>query len=408
MLRGLVLIIASLGEAQTLIRAADIPVAESYLSRVPDGRGFGCEFSPILPMISVSQRYLAGYSVVVHSPGPSLNGRILTTVLKITPVGHPPVYLSRRLEATQVSGRFVNGGIDGGFFLGRGKYGVDAAIYDDLGHSCQGHWGISVDSARPKGRASAAEPYTVEDLSLSGLSGIREGTPLGQITLFIHAAPLNISGSRITPTDRLLLTSAVSGVLEKIAVRRVRLIVFSLEGRKELYRSSDFQFGDIDRVSDALLELHPAAVGVNLLRDRDGDGAFLTKLTNDELGQPQASSVVVFLGPRGVTNDAQGKSARRLVHNTPTRFYFIDLTRSKISRSVGQTSESAIRTPHSRAFDRAAGPPDPIGSLPVDSVSTFGVLIDRVVSRERGRTFRVGGPSEFMRAIATIRAEAER
>jgi hypothetical protein len=77
----------------------------------------------------------------------------------------------------------------------------------------------------------------------------------------------------------------------------VRLVVFSLEQQREIFRNDDFALPALAKVADAVNTLQLATVDVHVLQKPLGHVDFFTSLVNRELHAPDPSDTVVFLGP---------------------------------------------------------------------------------------------------------------
>jgi hypothetical protein len=144
-----------------------------------------------------------------------------------------------------------------------------------------------------------------------------------RLSVLLNAAAFSARRAVLLPMERLVLLSALTALLERLPARSVRLVVFSLEQQREVFRSAEFDLSALDQVADSLNALQLAVVDVHVLQKPLGHVEFLTGLVNQELRAPSAPDTVVFLGP----NSRYGNKIPALALENPAgarpRFFYV-------------------------------------------------------------------------------------
>jgi hypothetical protein len=169
--------------------------------------------------------------------------------------------------------------------------------------------------------------------------------------------------TRLGSYDRVLLLSSLAAAIERLRLRSVRLVVFSLDQQREVYRNESFEPRDFGAVSQALARLELGIVDYEVLKNRRGHIDLLTELMTESAATGK-SDAVLFLGPK------------------PWQF-------DKVSRS--ELTPPAQHAPffyvQFRPFIYGATMPD---------------TIMNAVRRMDGETFEVYSPGDFAAAIRDI------
>ena len=88
----------------------------------------------------------------------------------------------------------------------------------------------------------------------------------------------------------------------------MRLVLFSLDQQREIYRTDNFEPADFSRVSQALNRLELGTVDYEVLKNRRGHIDLISDLIN-EASKDGRSEAVVFLGPKPWYFDKVQRSA---------------------------------------------------------------------------------------------------
>jgi hypothetical protein len=358
--------------AQTAIDPARYPWLVRSLDGQADETPFVCGVTAIPPSLNFSFRFSAGYVVRVplgQFRGP---GHHWDTIIEISSVdGGNPVYFGRRISLTEVPATHASGEFGGGYLLGEGRYRARFAMLDERRRVCRKEWTIEVKPRRSERRVgSRMPPNSIAELTWENMLARprNSGQPAARnLTVMLDVAPLSRRRLRLRPADRLLLVTLVSAVLESVPALSVRLVAFSLDQQKELFRRDALEPHDLEQLDQTLESVELATVDYHVLQDAGGYRTMLGNLVTRELHASPAPDTVLFLGP-AVRYEGKAPALENIELPPPSVFYF------------------RYRPP----FRRAA--PD----LPD--------IIDRLVSRLKGKSFAIHTPADFHRAIEKIAA----
>ncbi len=294
----------SSGSAQTLISAGRIPANLKNFSLQPGDVRLRCEVIPFKPLLNFSFRFEAGYVVRVPMNQYSGPGHRWAFLTRITPAGREdsPVYLAggARLPDVPSDPNKVVWQSGGAWLLGEGRYHVSWKLIDDSGRVCRKEWNVDARLGRGERQVKMAMAAgTVADISLRGAPRDRtpdDARPI-RLTVFLHAAPISPRRTHMGARDRIMLLGTLSAVLERVPVHSIRLVVFTLDQQKELYRQDDFPPQSLGEVAQAIAGLQLDTIDYRVLQNRTGHLDMIADLVNQELKAPQPADVVLFLGP---------------------------------------------------------------------------------------------------------------
>jgi hypothetical protein len=181
--------------------------------------------------------------------------------------------------------------------------------------------------------------------------------------MLMSAAPVGPRRVQLGGYDRVLLLSSLASLLERLPLRSVRLVVFSLDQQREVYRNEDFSPADFDAVAHSLSQLELGTVDYDVLQNRRGHVDLLSDLIGEAV-KSDAADAVLFVGPKPRHYDKVG--------------------RSMLPGSTGQPPFFYVQF---RPFVVGANFPDVIMSA---------------VKQMGGKTFNVFSPADFAEAIREI------
>jgi len=358
--------------AQAAIDPTRYPDLLRYLDPQPDETQFACEISPIPPSLNFSFRFGAGY--IVRVPMGQFRGpdHRWDTVVEVVPrTGGKPFYFGRRILLPDVPVTRASAEFGGGYLLGEGQYRARLAMMDERRRVCRKQWTIEVKPRYSERRVrTRMPPNSIAELTWENVAaGSRDSdeAPKGKLTLLLNVAPLSPRRLRLRPTDRLVLLTLVSAVLESFPAHRVRLVAFSLDQQKELFVRDTLAAGDLQKLEEALEGLELATVDYHVLQDAGGYRTLLGNLAGRELRASPPPDTVLFLGP---AVRYQGK--------------------------VPPAALEGIDDPASRVFYLRYRPPfrRPVPDLPD--------IIDALISRLKGKRFVIRTPADFQKAIQRL------
>jgi hypothetical protein len=314
--------------AQVVLNPVRIAPALLDFDRHPNDVFLRCDVTPGRPTLNFGFRFQAGFAVRVPISQFEGPGHNMAFIARVTPEGGKPVYLGERMRLPNIpAGNKNDWNIGGVYLLGEGRYHVTWKLVDDRGRVCRKEWNVEARLHHGESAVRVAlAPNTVTDLALRGVPAAthaKDDAPPIRLTVFLHATPVSPRRMRLGPRDLGTLLGALATLLERVPARSTRLVIFNLEQQKELFRQNDFQTTQMDRAARAMSQLELGLVDYHVLQNRTGHLDLLADLVNHELQEPEASDVVLFLGPLGrsydkVPHDELVQPARA----APRFFYF--------------------------------------------------------------------------------------
>ena len=294
--------------AQLPLTAADASKISPILDNRPSNT-LDCWVVPTKPTLDFVFRFVAGYTV--HCPLAQFDGRKTSVViyLRVTPEKSAAMILGLAHDIPDVPREIQNPAannfgskdrdvvLSGAFGLGQGKYSVELLLRDDRNRTYRKRWKLHARiGGSDRGVAMAIKPGTVEsvdDPKWQTVSSERGGKL--RLTILLDAAPLDPDQTTLHAWDRALLLEMIYTVLRRIPHQSARLVAFSLDQQKELFRSDPFDDGAFKALSDTLQGAEFSSISVEALKKKTST-EFLGGLTNHEFAA-QKSDAIIFLGP---------------------------------------------------------------------------------------------------------------
>ena len=359
--------------AQSLVNPARLNPSLANFEPAPNEVRMKCDVTPARPALTFAFRFQAGYNVHIPLAQYTGRGHSFAQLMRITPAGGTPSYLTVRVRLPQIPPTKAMGDYGGTFFLGEGKYHVDWKMLDDSGRVCRKSW--NVEAKRSGGERNvkvAMPPGSVADLALRGAPRTiqKDDAAPFRLTVLLHVAPGTPRRTRLSARDRSLLLGTLSSMLERMPAHSVRLVAFNLDQQRELYRREEFTLSNLEQVAQAIDEMQLGTVDLHVLQNRKGHADFTARLLSKEMAEPNPSDVVVILGP-------------------PSRFF------DKAPKEALPTAAE----PGPRLVYLQQMPPFPIPA-------TLGDTLGHAVSKLRGKTFTVRTPGDFAKAIDLVERRA--
>ena len=266
-----------------------------------------CEIDRKKPFLDFTLRFYAGYLVTCPFWVTEGQDTRLTVLLRVTPQGGKPVVLGAHsilrgspakelslLDAKKMNSEFP---ISGGFYVGQGRYHVEVLVVDNQFRECRREWVVKVKPHQQAKSPVTLAPHTVSPLDVPTWEGARAGADGIRLTVLLEAPPIYSSRfDQMTGWGRVRLLQILSSLLEQTPCRSIRLVAFSLEQQKEIFRADSFKPSDIAKLQEALAQLEQRTVPVSTLQRPDGWIEMLTRMVNQEVESPTPSDAVVFLG----------------------------------------------------------------------------------------------------------------
>jgi len=123
--------------------------------------------------------------------------------------------------------------------------------------------------------------------------------------------------------DRVMLTSTLASLLERLPTKSVRLVAFSLDQQKELFRKDDFMLSGLGEVARAINETEMGTVDYQVLANRRGHTDLMAQLLSAELNHENPSDVVLVLGGPSRYFDKLPERALERPGSGGTQFFFL-------------------------------------------------------------------------------------
>ena len=435
MRRALIAVMFTAGACgQSLIDPGHVSGALGEFAPRPGDVPLRCELVPVAPTLDFAFRFRAGYTFRLPVAQYQTAGHAWRVLTKIIPQddARTAAYLFARTTTAQVVKTGLNFEVSGAYLLGQGRYAVESTLYDDSHRTCHREWQVDASLARNQRAVQLSlPPFTVR-----GLPGIRSSDwnrPSGNasLTILLNAAPLSPRRTRLRPADRNLLLSSLAPIVGRVPAASVRLVVFSLEAQREVFRSDRFSVDSLGQVARAIDALELSTVDVHILQNPTGPIDLLTRLINQELRAPAPAGAIILLGP---LSRFAGKIPEGSLEKRPaaSRFFYVQLrpipgriipvdsgaddmpvARSRpLAPGTGSTSSNSSTSatpspPHTNdssdagaasSSGRRGVPPAP--DAPTGQHDTD--VINAAVARLKGRTLVVRTPADLAKAIGLL------
>jgi hypothetical protein len=447
MRRALIAVMVARGAcAQSLIDPGHVSTALHEFASRPSDVPLRCEAVQVAPVLDFAFRFRAGYKFRLPAAQYQTAGPVWRVLTKITPLhdDRKPAYLFARTTAAQIVKTDLNFEVSGAYLLGEGRYAVESTLYDDSSRTCKREWQIDASLGRRERAVQLSlPPFTVRDLPSIRASDWNRPSGSASLTILLNAAPLSPRRTRLRPADRNLLLTALAAIAGRVPAAFVRLVVFSLEAQKEVFRSDNFSVDALGQVARAIDSLELSTVNVHVLQNPSGPVDLLAGLINQELRAPAPAGAIIVLGPlsrftgRIPEGSLEKPAASRFFYvqcrSVPRRIIPVDSgaddmpmgrgrpaapgagSQSGSAGSAGSNPSSSAPPPppqHTNDSSDAGAapssggrggrrvPPPPDAPAPTGQHDTD--VINAAVARLKGRTLVVHTPADLAKAIGVL------
>lgn len=388
---GLFLLYPTL-HAQFLLSPRRIPEMAEALKPVPNEATQKCDISVVRPSLDYGFRYQAGYSMRTSMTDYVGSGHRLFLLTRITPEAgeKKPVYLGQSFRLPVVPENKSDMEVGGGFIIGPGRYQVDWMLIDDKNRVCRKHWTISA-AANSKVKL-AMPPNSVTDMTLRGIPRDNpqdDDARKIKLTIMLHATPVSSRRNLMRSSDEVMLLSTLSSILQRVRASSVRLVVFNLEKRSQLYSKDGFQISDLEQVDEAINKVDLGMVDYKVLQEPKGHLDFLNDLASTEVSAEQPSDVVIFLGPPARSFDKPAPLELAKGTAAQPHFFYVRL------------EPFGLRGPIRPNF----GPPRPGPGPGMNPNTGLPDSISFLVKNLKGKSLTVHSPTDFSKAIELVKAK---
>ncbi len=302
-----VLIPALLGllDAQTPFDPVKYPRFAAWFDAPRGPESLSCEARPIPPHLNFGFHFVSGYMGRLPLKGYEGSGHRFAILTRVTPDDSgKPSYFSQLFYMPTLPGKTAaNVEMDGAFFIGEGGYRVDWLIADRAGQVCRKSWHVTAKLSRGDRELSTSlPPGGVGPLRYEPWTGVPEKRleefPVARrMTVLLHVAPLSMRRLKLHPYDQTMLLSSLLSLLQRTPFTEIKLVAFSLDQQKEIFRQENLDGEGWDRLVKAVTNLDLVTVPVSVLQHRTGHVDVLKGLIAEELKSERRADAVVFLGP---------------------------------------------------------------------------------------------------------------
>lgn len=285
-----------------------------------------CRVEPIKPSLNLGFHFQTGFFARISMNQNSDRAHWWTSVLRVTPEEQErePVWLvSRyRVPAGPLKGTAE---VVGAYLVGEGRYRVDMVLADGQRQLCHASWNVRAKLSR-KARAvrPGLPPGTVDDISLRRrrIMGPEDAGARYEVAILMHAAAMSPNRVHLRNQDRMVLMSALSSMLERLPVRKVRLTIFNMDKQQELYHADELTGRTFREAVDALNGLETGIVNYSTLMNRGGHLDLLSELVQRELASERPPDAIIFLGPVARWDD---KMSEELLPDRARPVFYVQL-----------------------------------------------------------------------------------
>jgi len=399
------------------------------------GRAANCAIFPMEPRFNFTLRLQAGYMGEVRLQ-PDQVGRKWVVLMRITPLegDRRPVYLSDVVQLPEGAKRTpaqaegpIRAEVSGAFWVGEGRYAVKWLMFDRSGDVCRKEW--QIDARLRAGERTVnplLAPDTVAGVRWAGGARAEGSAPgIGRLTILLDAASMQ-QGKAMGTAGKGVLLDALLALVDEMPARGVRLVIFSLDHQKEVWRKEGFTARALPEAAKALEEM-PWAVDYHLLQNQGGRVDLIESLVSSEIHAAEPADAVVLLGPHSLYGDKPTLGFERPAGAKPQFFYVM-------WANVGVRRRMAVGAAASMAGGGGPGGgwiarSDPVmgsaadpenggmavyamegsgrnaGGRAVNVRPNFGPdSIQYAVKQLGGKVLKVDSPDSFAKAVAEIRS----
>jgi len=273
-----------------------------------EGERLKCEIRLQQPFLDFEFRFDVSY--IARCPVKEFDGKASTlfTFIRITPesgrrrllgeafaLPEIPESMRAHTNLKKLKSEFD---FSGGFAAGEGRYSVEVLIGErQTGRMCRKSWKVAL--ARSHGEQKI--PLSIGESVVVPMGFHRwekKADPNGlRVTVLLDAAPIFPYAAKLRVWDRSFLLSTLCSLLEQIDYESVRVVAFNLDQQKEIFHDQLKGSAGFIQLNRAMQDLELGKVSYQILQQREGATDLLTRLANGENSDPEASDLVILLGP---------------------------------------------------------------------------------------------------------------
>jgi hypothetical protein len=367
-----------------------------------------CVIAPVRPALSYRLQFQTGYVIDVPLTQLHGQGHGLKVLLRVTPEGGAPAYLTGSELLPEVPETSGDGEFTEAFSVGEGKYLVETLAQDDAGRVCSNKWRIEAKrTGSERSLRGAMPPGAVGEVSPAWSSASRAaGARIERLTILLDATPLNPRAAKLEEETAAMLRDSVGSLLDQLPAKRVRLVAFNPDQQAVLLEKDGFGARDLEQLTTAFDQLQVAAVDYRKLQSGQKTDV-VGNLVVRELRDPHPASAVIFLGPRTSWKaDASLEPAPGSAGAARPRWFYLEFQRPpewplgslQRSRQGGGRAGRAMNP----GMPTSADDSEPVGPLRFGAGPDW---IEQWLRRLKGETLVIHNPHDLADAIRRMTTE---
>jgi len=285
------------------------------------------------PLLDLAFRFNIGYRVTCHLPDFQTTTAI-RAFTRVTPHGAEPVLLWETYALPQVPAEMqgtdslrrkkdLEFWLSGSFSVGEGDYRVEVLLADNMERRSFRRWDVHVARKHKEETISPTiAPGTVSPTVAVHWDGKLSKTGL-RLTILLDAATVNPNETRLYVWDRAVLLESLASLLRQTPCKSVRLVAFSLDQQKEIFRQDKFDARAFSDLGDALRQLELGTVSYKALQ-KGASAALLLDLARKETALKEPSDAVIFIGPSSHFDEQIPKASLATLEKGGMHFYYFE------------------------------------------------------------------------------------
>ena len=219
------------------------------MDRFSSGQSFDslrCTVDFAKPKLNFGFRFQSNYTVRASLDAYVGAAHQWQIVFRVTPVGGQPVYFVEFIDLPAPPQPSFVAVATGAFFTGEGHYDVKWSMRDDLGRVCQQDWALDAhpsERERPPmvimPRGTVGDFFWHPELPKATIARTR------YVTILMNAALPTSDRTKSSGGQWATLVTILSSILEALPEANVRLVIFNLDQRRELFRKDHCMTTDL-------------------------------------------------------------------------------------------------------------------------------------------------------------------
>ncbi len=248
----------------------------------------------------------------------------------------PSVLQQKSTEPNSAKLNEISISMSGSFAVGEGSYSVEMILTDSQHHTSRKVWAFKA-GKRDKARilASALKPGEVAPLSDAPWSGKLDGKGM-RLTVLLHVDPY---GAETWAWYHAIVLQSLTSLLNQVPCREVRVVAFSLDQTREIFRQERFDADGFAKLSDDFEHLQMATVAYQAL-EKGAWQEFLMKVVDEEATAKEPADAVIFLGSGTHFDGVPPKPALHDIEVAPVHFFDFRYFSNPVSDGVSRLTKS--------------------------------------------------------------------